>query len=501
MKVVQPDANFGPAGGLNVRQCGAVGDGQTSCTAALQRAIDQCGSNGGGTVLVPAGGYVTGSLWMRSNVTLHLEAGARLLGSQNIADYPVWVSHWEGNAQPGYAAVISGESLSNVAVTGRGTIDGRAQFWWDHFRNGTLEYTRPRLVRLVDCRDVLIEGVTCVNSGIWTLHPTACDNVVISRVTVRNPPDSPNTDGINPDSCCNVRISDCHIDVGDDCLTLKSGSEDDRRDFPRPCENITVTNCTMLRGHGGVVIGSEMTGGVRNVAISNCVFRGTDRGLRIKSRRGRGGFVEDVRADNIVMDGVHCPIVVNLFYGCEAWDQPRVTDRSPHPVDYGTPRVRRLRFSNILARQARYAAVFLLGLPEMNIEDVTLEGLSLYLDREHTSKGAPEMAPGLTETCRAGVVIENARNVKLRRVDLHDQLGPAVTLRNSSRVEVTEFSAARDRSSPMMVIDGEEFEAVNGEVGAAGRDWRKVPWPDRDRAPHERAPASAKSGNGNGNGH
>ena len=166
---------------------------------------------------------------------------------------------------------------------------------------------------------MLIEGVTFRNSPMWTVSPLACDNVVIRAVTVINPPDSPNTDGINPDSCRNVRISDCYVDVGDDCITIKSGKEDDARRELRACENIAVTNCTLLHGHGGVVIGSEISGSVRNVAISNCIFVGTDRGIRIKARRGRGGVVEDIRASNLVMDGVHCPIVVNLFYGCGAW--------------------------------------------------------------------------------------------------------------------------------------------------------------------------------------
>jgi hypothetical protein len=437
---------------------------------------------------------------MRSHVSLHLDAGAKLLGSPRVEDYPVWASRWEGGRLPSHAALIAGEGLTNVSIVGRGTLDGRGQFWWDKFRQGVLEHVRPRLLRLVDCDDVLIDGITCLNAGFWTLHPTACDNVVISGVTVRNPPDSPNTDGINPDACSNVRISDCHIDVGDDCLTLKSGSEDDRRIDPRPCENITVTNCTMLRGHGGVVVGSEMSGGVRNVAISNCVFRGTDRGIRVKSRRGRGGYVEDLRVENIVMDQVLCPIVINLFYGCGAWDQPRVTDRSAHLVGPGTPRIGRLRFANISARRAKHAAVFILGLPEMNVRDITLEGLSLYLDPDNTEAGEAEMAPGLPHVCRAGVVIENARDVKLRQVDLHDQLGPAVTLRHCRDVRISELAAQRDGDAPLMMMDDAEFEEIDGKASEIGRDWQRTPLPDRDRLIEEPTQAAARRGNGNGNG-
>jgi len=212
-----------------------------------------------------------------------LEAGAVLLGSQNVDDFPLWTSDWEGPASTTRAALINGENLDNVAITGRGTIDGRGQMWWRMMRQleSSMKIIRPRLIRLVDCRNVLFEGVTLTNSPAWTLNPLACDNVMIRGLTVINPPDSPNTDGINPDSCRNVRISDCHIDVGDDCVTIKSGSEDQPRREYRACENVVVTNCTMIHGHGGVVIGSEMSGGVRNVAISNCTFVGTDRGIRI----------------------------------------------------------------------------------------------------------------------------------------------------------------------------------------------------------------------------
>src|SRR4051812_42767034 len=275
---------------FNVVQFGAVADGETLTTAQLQETIDACAKAGGGTVVIPAGNYVTGTLWLRSNITLHLEPGATLLGSQRFDDFPMWTSQWEGaGVKQSRAAMICGEGLENIAITGRGTIDGRGAIWWESQRNNPGVIRRPILVRFVDCRNVLIEGVTLRNSPMWTVSPLACDNVTITKITVINPPDSPNTDGINPDSCRNVRISDCHVDVGDDCITIKSGKETDERRELRACENITITNCTLMAGHGGVVIGSEVSGSIRNVAISNCVFVGTDRGIRIKARRGRGG--------------------------------------------------------------------------------------------------------------------------------------------------------------------------------------------------------------------
>jgi Glycosyl hydrolases family 28 len=440
---------------LSVLETGAVGDGSTSSTAALQRAIDRCGEHGGGTVFVPAGRYVTGTLWLRSNTVLHLDAGAMILGHTDPAAYPLWTSRWEGpRVAPSHAPLIGGEGLTNVALTGRGTIDGRGQFWWDLFQAGKLSHGRPNLVRIVDSRDILIDGNTFLNSPRWTLNPTACDNLTITNVTIRNPQDSPNTDGIDPDSCSNVHISNCHIDVGDDCITIKSGSEEDGRRSLRPCHNVTITNCTMLHGHGGVVIGSEMSGGVRNVAISNCVFCGTERGIRLKTRRGRGSFVEDLRVDNVVMDRVLCPIVVNMFYVCGAVES-RLLDPAPQPVNAGTPQIRRLRFSNITARNVKYAAALVLGLPEMFVDDLVFDGISIYMDPGNKHAGSPAMTAEAMELCRAGMILKNAANVKLRRIDIFDQLGPAITITNSQDVLVSDLCASADPGAPgLMLVDG-----------------------------------------------
>jgi polygalacturonase len=447
----------------DVKQFGATGDGRTNDTASLQAAINRCADGGGGTVSVPAGGYVTGSLWLRSNLTLDLHAGATLLGSQDVDDFPVWTSAWEGpGVKPGRAALLCGEGLENVAVTGRGTVDGRGKVWWDHYHAAPGKLRRPFLCRIVDSRNVLIEGVTFRNSPMWTVSPLACDNVTISRITVVNPPDSPNTDGINPDSCRNVRISDCHVDVGDDCITIKSGKEDEGRRQLRPCENITVTNCTLEHGHGGVVIGSEMSGNVRNVTITNCVFVGTDRGIRIKARRGRGGVVEDVRASDLVMDRVLCPIVLNLFYGCGAWDDPKVTDQGPQSVNAGTPRFRRLRFSNITARGIQYAAAYMMGLPEMFNEDVIFENCSFFMDPNCTVGGSPAMAPGVPDHCRAGVIARNIKRLTLRNLDISDQLGPAITVSGAKDLQLTDITLRTPVDGPLVVLQDIHGGRVRG---------------------------------------
>ncbi|MGN6366651.1 MAG: glycoside hydrolase family 28 protein [Phycisphaerae bacterium] len=436
----QLKTNPGASGHNNILHFGVMPNSNADATARIQAAIDSTAGSGGGTVFFPAGTYRVGTLWMRSHITLYLDAGATLLGIPELTKYPLWTSRWEGSAAvPSFAGLISGEDLENIAITGRGKIDGSGAFWWDLNIRKQLDHFPSRLIRLVNCRNVLIENIEINNSGAWAVVPVACDNVTLARLSIINPPDSPNTDGIDIDSCSNVHISECHIDVGDDCIALKAGKEDDLRATPRPCENVTITNCTMHRGHSAVAFGSETSGGVRNVVISNCIFSGTDRGVRFKTRRGRGGVIEDVFASNIVMDCVRCPIVANLFYGCGAWDEPRVLDRSQWPVNSATPQVRRLHFTNISAKGAKSAAIFFLGLPEMPIADIFFKDISISLDPHNTTAEPPAMAPHLEEYCRAGVLIQHAASVRLRDVEVRDQLGPAYRITDATDVRIATF--------------------------------------------------------------
>jgi polygalacturonase len=429
---------------VNVMQFGADATGVVACTAALQRAIDACAQSGGGRVLFPPGIYLTGTLWMRSNVTLELDASATLAAQAEIQAFPVCHSAWEGPASACHSSLIAGERLQNVALKGRGTIDGRGALWWDLFHQQKLAHTRPHLVRLIDCSRVTIEGLNFVNSPRWTINPVACEDVTITGISIRNPEHSPNTDGVNPDSCSNVMISDCRIDVGDDCVAIKSGSKEDARPNPRPCQNIVVSNCTMLHGHGGVVIGSETSGGVRNISITNCIFSGTERGIRVKSRRGRGGVVEDIRADNIVMDDVLCPIVVNMYYACGASEHDEIFSRQPLPVTELTPRVRRLHFKKLAVRGAKFAAAYIRGLPELPVEDISLDEVSIHMDRDNKIAGESAMAVGCVKMCRAGFVMENARDLKLHRVDLHDQLGPALVANDIGMMQLSDLQSRLD---------------------------------------------------------
>ncbi|MBI5035249.1 MAG: glycoside hydrolase family 28 protein [Chloroflexi bacterium] len=414
---------------FNVKEFGAIGDGVALDSPAMQRAIDAAANTRGGTVFVPAGNYVVGSIFLRDNITLHIDAGAVLLGSQNIADYPIVTMRWEGVTRPTHAPLIAGDGLRNIAVTGRGTIDGRGEMWWKLHRAKTLDAPRPRLISFANCTNVLIEGVTLLNSPAWTINPVRCENVTIDKVTINNPADSPNTDGVNPDSCRNVHVSNCHIDVGDDCVTIKSGIETEARELLVPCENITITNCTMVHGHGGVVIGSEMSGGVRNVVISNCIFVGTDRGIRLKSRRGRGGIVEDIRVTNVVMTDVLCPFTMNLYYHINARGNKYVSDKQPQAVTQDTPIFRRIHYSHITARNSQYAAAFLYGLPEAPIEDVSFDDVSIAM-ADDAASGEPDMADDIPAMQRAGFFARNVRRLRLRDVRIENQVGEAFDFAN-----------------------------------------------------------------------
>ena len=421
----------GQAAFFNPRLLGARGEGQTLDTCAMQAAIDACARLGGGTVLVPAGQYLVGTLFLRDRVTLHLEAGATLLGSQDPADYPVTYNRWEGMEQLTYAPLIAGNGLENIAISGRGTIDGQGEFWWQAFNDKTLTSPRPRLIGFTDCHNVLIEGITLTNSPAWTVNPVRCENVNIRGLTIINPPNSPNTDGINPDSCRGVRISDCYISVGDDCITIKSGTQHELPIRRPPCRDITITNCVLERGHGGIVIGSEMSGGVRNVVISNCVFIGTDRGIRLKSRRGRGGIVEDVSITNIIMDGVLCPFTMNLYYHCGgAQGDKTVADKNPLPIDSGTPVFRRIHISHVTAVDVKLAAGFLYGLAEMPLKDISFSDISVSLS-EGAKPDYPEMADDIPSMSQAGFFVRNANRIRFERVDVTGQISPAFDIDDS----------------------------------------------------------------------
>jgi len=420
---------------FNITSYGAVPDGKTNCTEAFKAAVAECVKHGGGTVYVPAGTFLTGPIHMQSNITLNLDAGAKLVFSDNPEEFPIVVSRWEGEDSKVYSPLIFGDNVQNVAITGRGILEGQGATWWKLNSEKKLSYPRPRFICFQNSNNILIEGITLMNSPAWTINPIMSENITVDKITIKNPANSPNTDGINPESCKNVHISNCHIDVGDDCITLKSGIED--CSVKVPCENITIVNCTMVHGHGGVVIGSEMSGGVKNVTISNCVFEGTDRGIRIKTRRRRGGVVEDIRVSNIVMKNVICPFVMNMYYHCgKNGKEQYVWDKNPYPVDESTPIFRRIHFSNITARGVNAAAGFIYGLPEMPVEDVTFDNVSVSI-AENPVKGMPAMLSHVEPMEGKGFFVRNAKNVTFDKVVVTGQIGAAFDIEDSEGVECT----------------------------------------------------------------
>ena len=468
---------------VNVKDYGAIGDAGILDTLAIQSAIDAASKAGGGTVYFPAGKYLSSSIFLLSNITLYLDAGAVLLGSENPAEYPVMDGRWEGTDQKTYAPLIAGVGLTNIAIVGRGMIDGQGSTWWKLHHQKQLAYPRPRLIGFTNCSNVLIEGITATNSPSWTINPVYCENVNVDKVTIINPADSPNTDGINPDSCRNVHISNCYISVGDDCITLKSGKEDNGRENLKPCENITITNCIMAHGHGGVVIGSEMSGGVRRVVISNCVFTGTDRGIRMKSRRGRGGAIEDIRVSNIIMENVLCPLTMNLYYACGAWGNKSNADKSPHPVSEGTPCFRNIHLSGITARGVKYAAAFLYGLAEMPLKNISLQDIDISMALT-SEAGFPEMADEMEEMGRVGLYIRNVQGLSLDHVQINHQLGPAIQISDACDVDlINSSSSTLDAGSPFVLLQNVSAAFVDGcripegtktFLAVAGKESKKI---------------------------
>lgn len=391
-------------------------DGQM--TAAIQKQIDHLFNNGGGRLTFTAGTYQTGALFLKSNVELHVMSGARLVFSDDPKDYPVVTSRWEGVKRSVYASCIYAEQAENIAVTGFGTIDGQGQKWWALFRQDPeqLDYPRPKLISFDDCRRINLKDIHLINAPSWTVNPILCEDITIDNLRIKNPADSPNTDGIDPESCKNVRIMNCDIDVGDDCIAIKAGTEDTIERVS--CENITISNCQMRHGHGGVVLGSEMSGDIRNVTISNCIFQDTDRGIRLKSRRGRGGIIEDIRVSNVVMDQVICPFTLNLYYFCGPRGKEKyVWDKTPYPITDETPHFRRIHFADITARNVHAAAGFIYGLAERSISEVTFHDIAISMAKDPIP-GKPAMMTGIEDMTNEGFYLGFAKNIHFDRVDL-----------------------------------------------------------------------------------
>jgi lysophospholipase L1-like esterase len=389
------------AGVFNVRALGAVGDGKTLDTQAIQSALDACAKTGGGVVRLIAGTYLSKPIFLKSSgTTLELEAGATLQATDEPADFVA-------SANPGpVCAFVNAVGLTNIAIVGKGTIDGAGARWWPPVREakkrGEPELRpRPRMVVLSHCQGVRVQGVTLANSPSFHLVPTECEDVLIEGVTIKAPADSPNTDAIDPSACRNVRITKCVLDVGDDNVAIKSGHP--VRGRTAACEDITVTDCTFLHGHG-MSIGSETTGGVRRLTVQHCTFQDTVSGLRIKSARDRGGLVEDISYSDITMKDVKIPINICSYYP----KTPKEDDAQS--LTSHTPIFRRIRISNLTATSPGSAGL-IIGLPEQPVSELVLENVRL---------SAP-----------VGLTIRNAKSVELRQVGIEVQKGEPLILKSA----------------------------------------------------------------------
>ncbi|MEW9121916.1 MAG: glycoside hydrolase family 28 protein [Thermotaleaceae bacterium] len=425
---------------LNVKSFGAEGKGNQYDTAALQAAIAACPKDG--RVIIPPGVYLTTPLFLKSNITLEIQKGAILLGSDVREHYPIlpgitltadgkdelYLGSWEGDPADTFASLITGIGVENVTIIGEGVLDGNGSFenWWKDAKEIRIAW-RPRLVFLKDCRNILIEGITVQNAPSWTIHPMFSKNLRFVNLKVINPKDSPNTDGINPESCNRVEIIGVDFSVGDDCIAIKSGKIDIGRKLKRPSRDIFIRNCHMKFGHGAIVIGSEMAGGIKNIYAERCIFEETDRGIRIKTRRGRGkdGVISGIHAENIIMKKVLTPFVINCFYFCDTDGKTEyVWSKEKLPVDERTPWVKNIYLKDILCEDCQVASGFIYGLPEKKVENIILENIKTHFSLD-AKPGYPAMMSFLDEQVRAGFFIGNAKNVSIRNCTAENVIGEA----------------------------------------------------------------------------
>jgi polygalacturonase len=470
-------------GVFNVTDYGAVGDAKANNTAAMAKAVAACASAGGGTVWVPAGRFLTGSIQLESNITLHLDAGAELLYSGDPKDSPLVPARWECTNVFTHAPLIYANGKENIAITGRGTLNGQGWNWWWRSGRGqppagaspakalaawralyqrieageklsaddftlAAEFLRPSLVGIYHSKNVLVEGVTLFKSPMWMLHPAYSDDIVIRGVRfVSADPQGkpsregtgPNGDGIDVDSCRNVRISDCFFNTSDDCIVIKSGRDNDGLRTNRPTEYVTVTNCVMFQGHGAVVIGSETSGGIRNITASNIVSQGTDTGIRIKSQRGRGGVLQNFRFDNwVIEDAQKQALEINTRY----------TPTPDAPLSEKTPVFRNFAFSNITIINAAQIAK-IVGLPEKTIEQLRFNDLNA--------------------TGEIGFLADLATDIELHHVRVTAATGSAVAFEHSSTVVLDDVSARTAKPNvPAIALKDTTDVYVRGNRAIAG---------------------------------
>ena len=462
---------------FNILKYGAKADGVTLNTNSINQAIDACSKKGGGVVLVPGGMWLTGPIVLKNNVNLHLQRSAVLQFTSDFTQYPLVAGNWEGLPQMRNQSPISATKATNIAITGYGIIDGAGDAWrmvkkdklteshwkkllasggvlsddkktWypteaslkgsklknpgaispektEAFYNEIKDFLRPNLLVLAQCSKILLEGVTFQNSPAWCLHPLMSEHLTVRNLQVKNPWYAQNGDGIDLESCRYVTIENSTFDVGDDGICIKSGRDAEGRKRGMPTQDVLIRNCTVYHAHGGFVIGSEMSGGAKNIYVNDCTFMGTDIGLRFKTTRGRGGIVENIFINNITMrDIVGEAILFDMYYAAqdpivlagEKREPPKVQEL---PVTEETPQFRNFKINNVVANGAE-KAIFIRGLPEMSVKNIVLQNMVLQsthgLDMTEGNDISLINVQLLTTNTDPLLKVHNSKNISFDRV-------------------------------------------------------------------------------------
>jgi polygalacturonase len=500
-----------PDNTVYITEFGAVNDGQTLNTKAIADAIDNVSKKGGGKVIIPSGLWLTGPIILKSNINIHIEEGALVIFSSDKNLYPLVSTSFEGNNTVRCTSPIYGKDLENIAFTGKGIFDGTGEVWrpvkkekltesqWSALvRSGGIisedgkiwypsasylegqkisemnvpaefsniedykkikDFLRPVMVSLVNCKKILFDGPVFQNSPAWCLHPLMCEDITIRNITVKNPWYSQNGDGLDIESCKNAVVNNCSFDVGDDAICLKSGKDEDGRKRAMPTENLVIRNCIVFHGHGGVTIGSEMSGGVKNVFVSGCTFIGTDVGLRFKSNRGRGGVVENVFFTDINMINIPTQAIsFNMYYGglspSEMPSEGRKAETKKEEIPQATeetPLFRNISIKHLTCKGA-YQAILLQGLPEMNLENISLENIDIEADN--------------------GLACIDADSITIKGMRLITKDFPALNFMNSRNVVIDKLNVPNNQNA-YIDIKGDKSKYItirtinSGEKGKA----------------------------------
>ena len=482
---------------FSIVKYGAKADGVTLNTKSINDAIDACSKKGGGVVVIPTGMWVTGPVVLKNNVNLHLQRNAVLQFTKDLHQYALVEANWEGLPQMRNQSPLSATNATNIAITGLGIIDGGGDAWrmvkkekltethWNKllasggvlsddkktwyptegslkgsklknpgqitpdknpaFYQEVKDFLRPNLLLLTSCNRVLLEGVTFQNSAAWCLHPLMSENIVVRNISVKNPWYAQNGDGIDLESCSKVLIENSVFDVGDDGICIKSGRDAEGRKRGMPTQDVIIRNCTVYAAHGGFVVGSEMSGGAKNIWVDDCTFIGTDIGLRFKTTRGRGGVVENIYINNITMrDIIGEAILFDMYYAAqdpipasgEKREPPKVEVK---PVSEETPQFRNIYINNVVANGAE-KAIFVRGLPEMNVKNIVMQ--NMVLQAKH----------GLDMTEGSDITLKNVQIIAR-------ETNPILNIHNSGNITLDKIQY-KNGADLLLNISGEKTKGV-----------------------------------------